>query len=402
MKKILMINGSDYGSTGSISFNIIDYVIKSNEYDFALFVSNKKNHSPVSIKFTTNKFVNLINKISTKVDGGDGFKNYFDTKKLIKKIKIYNPDLIHLHSVHGHYINIEMLIKYANLKKIPIVWTLHDNWIATGRCAVIPDTCSQLLNKCKVCKFKQIYPRTVFDFANKYYSKKEKLLQNVNNMIFVSPSIWNKNIVQQTILKEKDVIVINNGIDLNIFKPTESNLRDVLNIQNKFVILCAAYPWSNSKGLAIINEISSRLDERFKIVMLGLTKNIETNSKILRFDRIKSAQEMAKYYSMADVFLTPTLGDNFPTVDMESLACGTPVISFDVGGTKEIVADNVGWVVKKGDIDTLEKCIYEAYESPISKSTCCNYAKRFDRDIMCQKYLDLYNKMIEGTKKKQL
>ena len=401
--KIYVINGYDFGSSGSISWSIIKYCIKKENYNFKFYASNKETNNNISFNINLcNGLYKKLNNILTKINGSDGFRNKLVTKLIIRDITNFNPDLIHLHTLHGYYINIPMLLDYASEHNIPVIWTLHDNWLFTGRCAVIPTCCNEYISKCLKCKHKKQYPFAIFDFANKYYLKKEKMINDINNICFVSPSIWNKKIGQNSLLKHKKIEVINNGIDLNIFKPTESNLRDVLNIQNKFVILCAAYPWSNSKGLAIINEISSKLDERFKIVMLGLTKDIETNSKIIRCERIKSAQEMAKYYSMADVFLTPSVGDNFPTVDMESLACGTPVISFDVGGTKEIVADNVGWVVKKGDIDALEKSIYEAYESPISKSTCCNYAKRFDRDIMCQKYLDLYNKMINETKNKQL
>lgn len=396
---VYMINGSDFGSTGSISWSIINYGYKNEEISFRFYVSNKKNNSNVSfIIKNTQGLYKKANNLITKIDGSDGFRNKKSTKYIIDDIKKFNPDLIHLHTLHGYYINLPMLLNYANEHNIPIVWTLHDNWLFTGRCAFIPCDCTELSKKCLHCHFKNKYPFSIFDLANKYYLKKEKLINSVENICFVSPSIWNKNLGENSLLKNKRIEVINNGINLNIFKPIQSNLRQEFNIQDKFVILCAAYPWSNDKGLAIINELALRLDERFQIIMVGLTKDIQTNSKILRHERISSPSELAKYYSMADVFLTPSVGDNFPTVDMESLACGTPVISFDVGGTKEIVADNVGWVVKKGDIDALEKSIYEAYESPISKSSCCNYAKRFDRDIMCQKYLLLYNNMIDSKK----
>ena len=397
-KRIYVINGSDFGSTGSISWNIINYCQKNANMVFRFYVSNKKKDNDISFVLKEAQgLCKKINNIITKIDGSDGFRNKKSTLHIIEDIKRFNPDLIHFHTLHGYYINLPMILNYAQKQNIPIVWTLHDNWLFTGRCACIPVNCTEIEKKCLHCHFKNKYPFALFDFANKYYLKKEKMINDYKNICFVSPSLWNKSIGQSLLLKNSRVEVINNGIDLNIFKPTKSNIRKKLNLQNKFVILCVAYPWSNDKGLGVINELASRLNEKFQIIMVGLTDDIKTNKKILRHERINSQIELVKYYSMADVFLTPSVGDNFPTVDMESIACGTPVISFDVGGTKEIVTNEVGWIVNKGDIYALEKSINEAYEHPIPKSVCSSYAKRFDKNNMCKRYLDLYHEMINKS-----
>ena len=395
-RKIYVINGYDFGSTGSISLDIINFCKLNRNIDFKFYASNRETNLSFNIDLfhgIYKKFNNLL----TKIDGSDGFRNKIVTKLIINDIKLFKPDLLHFHNLHGYYINIPMILNFAKEQNIPIVWTLHDNWLFTGRCAVIPCNCIEIDKKCLNCRFKKKYPFSIFDFANKYYLKKEKMIKSINNICFVSPSIWNKNLAEKYLLAHKSIRVINNGINLNVFKPIKSDIREKLNLQNKFVILCVAYPWSKDKGLLIINELASKLDDRFQILVIGLTDKNETHAKILRHERISSPIELAKYYSMADVFLTPSVGDNFPTVDMEALACGTPVISFDVGGTKEIVTEDVGWVVKKGDIDALEKSIYSAYNHPISKTKCLEYAKKFDKIEMCKKYLALYDEMIKAN-----
>lgn len=398
--KIVVINGSDFGSTGKISLEIISYVQSHGEVSCDFLVSNKKTNFSNVFCIDNNKVIRIINKIIVKVFGSDGFRNIYNTRKIINSLKKEKIDLIHIHSLHGYYINFPMLFKFINKNKIPVIWTLHDNWIYSGRCAFIPEKCFLYKDGCKKCKYHKIYPRTIFDRANYYYKRKHKILKNTSKIIFVSPSKWNANLRYGTFLENHEFVVINNGIDLSKFSPTKSNLRHELNIDKKFVILCIAYPWNQSKGLNYINQLAEELDtSKFVIVMVGVDDQVITHQNIIRIGPIFVQEELAKYYSMADVFLSPTTADNYPTVAMESISCGCPVIFFDAGGIKEIVGEEVGILVPKNDYEGIKNAVLSMYINPFSRETCIDYSKRYDKEHMLQKYYDLYMSMIEKGEK---
>ncbi|MCH5180308.1 MAG: glycosyltransferase [Erysipelotrichales bacterium] len=396
VKNIAVINGCDFGSTGTISSQIINYISNKMPLDFTIYVSDKRTNNEKVVDINKNKFLKQINRIAVKIFGDDGFRNKANTKKLLKILKNSMPDLIHIHNLHGYYINMPMLLDFTQKNNIPVIWTLHDNWVFTGRCAFVPTDCPNFKNQCKSCSHLKSYPKTFFDKAHKYYGIKKNLFEN-KNIVFVSPSQWNKDLAKESLLAQARVEVINNGIDLTAFYPRQSNEKKVaMGVSDRFVILCAAYPWTERKGLSYINKLAAELDSsKFAIVMVGVTDDVETNENIIRHPRVSNQNELAEFYSMADVFLTPTKGDNYPTVDMESLACGTPVISFDTGGTKEIVVSDVGVVVPQDDYDGLKESIYKIYENPISKDKCYDYAKRFDKNLMLEAYLKLYMEMLK-------
>lgn len=395
-EKIVVINGTDSGSTGTIALEIANYVSSNIQTDYVLFTSDKKTKEKRVIQINDG-LSKKINRFLVKVDGSDGFRNNQSTKKLIQHIKNIKPALIHIHNIHGYFLNMPMLMAFIESTNIPLVWTLHDNWLFTGRCATIPRDCDGLKTNCEKCKFKKLYPWTFFDFSKKFFKKKLNALSLISNVTFVSPSQWNKTIAEQSlIMKNKKIIVINNGIDLNVFNyKNVTHLREKYYLENKFIVFCAAFAWSEEKGLSYVNEIAEKLDKnKFAVIMAGATKNIKTSKNVIRLPIITSSNKMAELYSLANVFLTPTLCDNYPTVDMESLACGTPVVTFDTGGAKEIVNANVGRVVKQGDIEGLYNAIIDLYNNPIDRDYCRQYAMRFSKTLMLDKYLELYKELI--------
>ncbi len=394
--KIAIINGSDFGSTGKIAIDIMDYVESQSNICCTLFTSNKKTKKENVICIDDNKLIKNINRIIVKIFGSDGFRSIFNTKKLIKKLKKEKFDLIHIHTLHGYYINLPLLFRHIKKEQIPVILTLHDNWIFSGRCACIPETCKMFNKECLKCEYKSIYPRTFFDCAHHYFRKKHRIINGLDNIVFISPSKWNLNYREATTLNEKKMIVINNGIDLSIFHPTKSDLKEKHNICNKFIILCVAYPWSNAKGLNYINKLASEIDPNiFTIVMIGIEDNIETHESIIRIPPIYDQNELAKYYSMSDVFLSPTQADNYPTVAMEAISCGCPVVFFDVGGTSEIVTKDVGILIEKNDYDAMKNAIIDLYNHPIKREDCIKNAYRFDKTNMLKQYLKLYTSMME-------
>lgn len=395
--KVVVINGSDFGSTGKISLDIINYVSSKGNIDCDFYVSNKRTNLDNVFCIDNNKIIKLINKIIVKIFGSDGFRSFINTRKFIRKLKKEKIDLIHIHSLHGYYINMKMLFKFIENNKIPVIWTLHDNWVFTGRCAFVPLNCEKYKTECKKCRHLKLYPRTFIDRANHYYKLKQKTILSLSNLVFVSPSKYNADMRLGTPLENTKMLVINNGINLDIFHHLHSTLRQKYNLENKFVILCVAYPWSDGKGLQYINKLAGELDPNiFKILMVGVTENVETHPNIIRIAPIYDQTELSKYYSMADIFLTPSFADNYPTVAMESLSCGCPVVGFNVGGIKEIVSNDVGIIVPKGDYEKLKAAVLKMYNQPINREICIDYSQKFSKLNMVHKYYELY---ISMTKK---
>ncbi|MGR5974923.1 glycosyltransferase [Bacillus paranthracis] len=236
-----------------------------------------------------------------------------------------------------------------------------------------------------VVRKKREYPQSIFrENSEKNFLKKKEVFTGVENLTLVTPSRWLADLVKQSFLNEYPIKLINNGIDLETFKPTISNFRTEYNLENKFIILGVASVWSERKGYQYFIELSKRIKADEKIILIGLTdtqiKNLPDN--IIGISKTNSTIELAQIYSAADVFVNLTLEDNFPTTNLESLACGIPVITFDTGGSVESVDKNSGFIVEKGNIQEVLNRI-----KIVKKETKASYS------IQCvQRAQDLYSK----------
>ena len=350
MKTLLSINSCNYGSTGTIMCQLSD-IAEKNGFDAYKAVpysrSNKPKKDDKTI-FIGNIIERNIHLFLSKYTGLNGCFSHIGTYFFLRKVKKLNPDVIHLHNLHNSYINLSMLFKFIKKHNIKTIWTLHDCWSFTGKCAYFDVAkCQKWKGRCYDCKQLVAYPVSKVDKTAKMYKLKKKWFTGVSNMTIVTPSKWLANLVKESFLKDYPVKVINNGIDLNIFKPTESNFRNDNDLKDKFILLGVAFPWTYRKGYDIVLELSKQLDDAYKIVMVGLSKEQITTlpKNIIGIERTSSQAELAKIYSAADVFINPTREDNFPTVNMEALACGTPVITFNTGGSPESLDETCGVVV---------------------------------------------------------
>ena len=319
--------------------------------------------------------------------GFNGHGSYFATKKLIKKIKEINPDVIHLHNIHGYYLNLKVLFKYLkNEYKGKIVWTLHDCWAFTGHCSHFTlAKCNKWKKECYDCPQLHSYPKEYFDTSQIEYKQKMKLFLGLENLILVTPSEWLKKLINQSFLKDYPTEVINNGIDLNIFKPTyDSDVYEKYNIpKNKKIVLGVASIWGNEKGLADFNKLSTMLSSEYQIIIVGNLRSNKINDNIIHIERTDNANELAKLYTLAYVFLNLTYEDNYPTVNLESICCNTPVISYDTGGCVEQVK-NKGFIVNCGDL----KQIIEVLNNNILNKRI--NTKLYSISNMIDKYIKLY------------
>lgn len=400
--KYVTINECDYGSTGSIVKLIIDNLIsKGHKCLFAVGFNTKK--YPFTYDLKTNFIENLLIKIFTRLNASGGFRNSRTTKKLIKKLKKFKPDVIHIHNLHNHYINIPILFKYLESANCKIVWTLHDCWSFTGRCSHFDyNNCYKWKNGCGNCKhMRNVYPyAALFDCSSHFYSLKKKYFNMIKNKCtIVTPSEWLRSLVKQSYLKDFEVITINNGIDFLLTENTyvySNSLLTKYGMFNKKIFLSVAFPFTERKGLKYLeNLIKSFINDEEKVfVLVGLShKQVNYFKKYkncIPLERI-NRNDLIGWYSLSTAFINATLEDNFPTVNIESLACGTPIITFNTGGSPEIIDQNTGIVVEKGNINELIKAVNNIEKTETIKRNCQNrYKEKYLAKTMIERYCEIW------------
>ena len=386
MSRILFINSVCNGSTGTICKNLYK---AAKEAGHTCCIAYGRGDAPEG--FNTIKIGNqldiYLHVLKARLFDASGFGSKKATKDLIKQIEEFQPDVIHLHNIHGYYVNIEILFNYLKQHpEIKKIWTLHDCWSYTGHCAYYTYAkCDKWQICCNGnCPNKKEYPQTVFSNIKSNFNKKKELFSNVENMILVTPSKWLKDEIGKSYLKDYPIEVINNGVDINVFKPTPSNIKQQYGIENKKVILGVASVWDKRKGLDTFIELSKELDDHYQIVLIGLNKKQieQLPNNIIGISRTENVQELVKWYSAADVYFNPTLEDNYPTTNLEAITCGTPVITFNTGGSPE---------------STSEKNIANKNNYKDVISNCRKEYKILDIDTshMAYKYLRILDKEIK-------
>lgn len=332
-----------------------------------------------------------IHAIRARLFDGMGFGSRKATKKFIKWIEKYNPDVIHLHNIHGYYINIEILFNYLRTCDKKIIWTLHDCWAFTGHSAYCDAVqCERWMNGCYKCPQTKEYPKTIKDASQKNWKKKRNIFSNIPNMIIITPSKWLAELVKRSFLNEYPVDVIHNGIDTNQFKPMYSNLREVYHLEDKFLILGVATVWNNMKGYYDFIELSKKLNKNYKIILVGLT-NQQIKSlpdEILGIKGTSSIKELVYIYSGVDIFLNLSYCENYPTVNLEASACGIRVLTYDVGGSPESAGEDC-IVVEKGNINQVVEEIKKIKEKCYPK----NKVVVMDKQTTIKFYLKRYQNM---------
>lgn len=391
--KVLMINTVyAYGSTGKIVEQIEKAATNQGITCVAAhrYQESTHQHAKNCIPISTWLDCHIHNRLA-RYTMLTGCFSKIRTHLFLKKVKKFKPDIIHLHNIHGNYINVKQLFRYIKKHNIPVVWTLHDCWILTGHCFYYDIAgCHKWQTRCHHCPQKGT---ALVDASSFLYNRKKQLFHDVQNMTLVTPSQWLADEVALSHLKDFPTKVINNGIDLSVFRPVESSFRFQYGLENKTILLGVAFDWGYRKGLDIFIELAKRLDNTYKIVLVGTNDTVDEQlpSSILSIHKTNNQTELAEIYSTANLFVNPTREDNFPTVNIESLACGTPVLTFNTGGSPEIIDETSGSVVDVNDIDALEREIYRiCQEKPYTKEACLARARQFDRKDKFEEYVHLY------------
>lgn len=336
-----------------------------------------------------------IHAVFARLFDGMGYGSVLATLSFIKWIEQYDPDVINLHNIHGYYINIVILFRYLKKSRAKIVWTFHDCWPFTGHGALCDaKKCERWKNGCFKCPMKSDYPKSFLDFSRRNYLRKKNLFTGINSMTIVTPSNWLAGLVNESFMGKYEIKVVNNGIDLSCFHPIRSDFKIKNNIQNKTILLGVASVWNDLKGLNDFYKLQKILDDSYALVLVGL--NTEQIKKlpngILGISHTDGVRELSEIYSSADYFLNLTYCDNFPTVNIEALACGTPVITYETGGSAEMIASDCGFVVPQGDIDGVANLIAIDRRRKKNSETISNSVKRLDKSQAAKDYAQLFQR----------
>ena len=403
MPTLLQINvTANWGSTGKIAEDIGKVAIANGWKSYVAYGRDTKPNSASQLIPIGSKWNTYCHLLHTRLFDKHGLASKKATKEFIEKVKEIDPDIIHIHNIHGYFINYEILFEYLATAGKPIVWTLHDCWLFTGHCAYFDMVnCDGWKSGCVVCRHKNVYPSAnLFSNSANNYKRKKAAFTSVKNMTFVPVSDWLLKFLGESFLSKYPRRTIHNGIDTNVFIPTNHKQE----ADGKFSIIGVASVWAERKGLKDFFELRKSLPENYEITIIGLNnEQIETLPQGIKgIARTNSLAELIEYYSTADVYVNPTYEDNFPTTNIEALACGTPVITYNTGGSIEAVDENTGRIVEQGDIDGLVKCIVEICNDKNKETTrklCRERAVAlYNKDDRFMEYMNLYNTLIEENK----
>lgn len=386
--KVLMINVvCGIRSTGRICTDLATALeAKGHEVKIAYGRENvPKQFQKYAVRIGSDIDVKLHGVKARLLDGA-GFGSRSATVKFIKWVKEYDPDVIHLHNIHGYYINVEVLFDYLKTCGKRVIWTLHDCWAFTGHTAYCDAVqCEKWKTGCYKCPQVNEYPKSIIDKSKLNWLKKEYLFTGIANMTIVTPSNWLAGLVKESFLKCYKVQVVHNGIDTSQFKPLKNDFRKHYGLENKRILLGVATAWDDMKGYTDFLRLSSMLDDSYKVVLVGLNDaQIKTlPNRILGIKRTTSVKELAYIYSAADVFLNLSYCENYPTVNLESRACGTPIVTYNTGGSPESAGTEC-IVVEQGDLQEVISAINKL-PSKIKVDTSA-----FDEKVSAEKYIEMY------------
>lgn len=389
--KIVQINATcGVGSTGKICVGISELLNQNGIENYILY-SAKGNGYAQGIQCSNDRYIRT-QALKSRVLGNYGFNSQRATRKIIAELERIQPDIVHLHNIHGHDCHLEMLFKYFKEKQIKLIWTFHDCWAFTGYCPHFTMAkCDKWKTSCQNCVQRKEYSWFI-DRSNAVYEKKKALFSGLD-LTIVTPSQWLADLVGQSFLKDYPVMVINNGINLDVFQPTASDFRKKYGLENKKIVLGVSFGWGKKKGLDVFIDLAKRLDDTYQIVLVGTDDNVDRQlpGNIISIHRTQNQQELAEIYTAADVFVNPTREENYPTVNMEALACGTPVLTFRTGGSPEMLDETCGSVVACDDVDAMEQEIIRiCTDKPYSQEACLRKAQAFAQNERLKEYVELY------------
>lgn len=396
--KVLLINSvCKRGSTGKIAYDLYNAVNESGNQATVCYGRGKKISETNVFKFGID-IETYIHALLTRITGFTGCFSPISTYRLIRFIKKFKPDVVHIHELHAYFVNIKPLLNFLKKNKIKTIFTLHCEFDYTGKCGHSVE-CENWKTECGNCPHLKDYPTSLlFDRTKYMYRQKKALFENFENMTVTAPSKWLGDRAKQSFLKEKEIRVINNGIDTEVFKPCDSaelRVKHQIEQDEKVVLALAPGLMSRQKGGEYVLELARRLqDEKIRFILIGADNEITNKPRnVIDLGKIYDRGVLAQYYSLADVFVICSERENFPTTCIEAQSCGTQVCGFDTGGTKETDVTDSGYFTDYGNIESLKEIVLKILNAgeSVSREEISKAAKtKFSLDEMCKQYFELY------------
>ena len=400
MGKVVQINTVCNTSTGKLMAEIQR---KANEagYETLSVVGRRKTYQDMRCEKIGNGIAFWIHVAINTVFDRQGYGSYFMTKRMVNRLREESPDIIHLHNLHGYYLNISVLFKYLSEEfRGKVFWTFHDCWPITGHCAYFSAVgCNKWKTGCSKCPNKMMYPVSLFlDASRKNYEDKKRLFNSLNDLTILTPSEWMADLVKDSYLKKYPVKVINNGINLEtfIYKEPTAILYEKYQIdKKKKIVLGVASVWDKRKGLDDFVSLAKILPDEYQILLVGLSKRQirKLPFNIVGIERTESQEELAMIYSLSHVFMNPSLEESFSLVTVEAAASGTPVIVLDTSAVKELVCEENGIVLSRHEATDYLQAIRMLEERLLSRETIRQTVYKYDAEIFAKKVINLYGEV---------
>lgn len=396
-KTLLQINvTANWGSTGKIAEQI-GLCAQKHGWESYIAYGRYCNPSKSHLIKVGDQLDVYLHYAKNRLMDGEGLGSVRATERLLKEIDRIRPDVIHLHNIHDHYLNIPALFRYLAKNDIPVVWTQHDLWATTGHCAFSAEGCEKWKTGCYDCP---AISRFCLDKSKRNYEIKKKLFTSVKNMTIVPVSEWLGTQVQQSYLGKYPIKVIKNGVDIEVFKPIECNVAVKYGLTDKHVLLAVSSVWPEFKGLNDFISLSGMLPDDYRIVIVGLTSNqiSQLPTNMIGIERTDSQMELAQLYSAADIVMSLSSFETFGLTIAEGMACGTPAIVYGNAALPELITEDTGRVVESGNLRELFDTVLYMINNDFKSLHSLDCRKRaedvFDKNKAWESCISLYNNII--------
>ncbi len=350
-----------------------------------------------------------LHALGARLTDRAGFFSRYATKRLVKQLTLYKPDVIHLHNLHGYYLDIPTLFRYLAKAGIPVVWTLHDCWAFTGHCAYYSMAkCDRWRSGCGHCPQRGTYPKSLLlDQSSRNWQQKREAFLSVPNLTLVTPSVWLGREVSRSFLGKRPIRVIQNGVDVVDFRPCDEPelLSDVVKryglaqLEGKHMLLSVASTWEKRKGFDDLVALSQLLREDLCLVLVGLNdlqcRDLPDN--MVGLPLTQSIRELRALYTAADLCLSLSHEETQGMTLLEALACGTQVLCYAATALPETVTPEVGETVPENDLEAVAAACARLCDQPKSPAVCRARANEYEKRRQSARYVGLYQDLLNGT-----
>lgn len=394
--RVYSINSFGNLSTGTIAVDIARLLNRTGHQARLAYARGKAVEDISSYRIGSAADLYFHAGLSRITDRTGSFSTH-STHALLRDIQAFQPDIIHLHNLHGYYLNYNVLFHYLQRSRIPVVWTLHDCWSYTGHCCYYSrNNCQKWKNECRDCQYLGSYPASIVDHSRQNYHRKRELFCSLKNMVLVPVSYWLENELKKSFLRKIPSVVIQNGIDLDVFKPTSSEFRKRHGLERAVIILGVASTWDERKGLQDFIELSKIISPPLQIVLVGLNDRQlrQLPENVIGMPRTSSVQELVELYSTADVYVNASVEETFGLPTVEAMACGTPSIVYRATALPEVISPGNGFVVEPHDVLGVKNKVLELLDKMPTADSLRGCSRQYDKNVKYEAYLQLYMQIL--------